>query len=349
MSVRITVLHARDDARGSSFTLPLPFAELREGHVATLRPGHVRGNRFHLEGSELLVVLHRDRWSLHWDESEGSPAQSRTFAGAGAVAIEIDAPSAHAIRNDGAAELQLISFSNVRPETRRRWLVDPAPRLAGVDGCKGGWVAVVKDGDGIHARIVSAPAELHALFDEAAVVAIDVPIGLAESGPRACDHHARRYLPGRASSVFPAPIRPILEIDDFETARRICGVTKQTVAITRKVREVDHLLQTHRELRDRVFEVHPEVSFATWNRNVPLEHSKHSLEGREARRQLVVSHFGAEALDAALAATFKRAKLDDVLDAFAALWTAERIANHQHGILGDGHLDSTGLPMRIVY
>lgn len=349
MPVRITVLTARDDARGSSFAVPLPFASSAECHVATLRPGHVRGNHFHTSGSELLVVIHRDRWSLYWDEGDGTEKQSRVFTGAGAVEIAIDAPCAHAVRNDGAAELQIVSLSDVQPDTQRRWLVDPAPRIAGVDGCRNGWVAVVKDADGIRARIVATPSELHALFDQAAVVAIDIPIGLAESGPRACDHHARRYLPRRASSVFPAPIRPILHIDDFETARKICSVTKQTVAITKKVREVDHLLQTHHELRERVFEVHPEVSFATWNGNEPIADSKHSLEGRERRRQLVVAHFGEEALDAALAATHKRAKLDDVLDAFAALWTAERIAANHHGVLGDGRADATGLLMRIVY
>jgi predicted RNase H-like nuclease len=349
MPVRITPLEARDDARGSSFGVPLPFATSAECHVATLRPGHVRGNHFHREGRELLVVIHRDRWSLYWDDGEKTPVQTRAFEGAGAVEIAIDAPCAHAVRNDGAAELQLVSLSDTQPETQRRWLVDPAPRIAGVDGCRNGWIAVVKDADGIQARIVGAPSELHALFDQCAIVAIDIPIGLAESGPRACDHHARRHLPGHASSVFPAPIRKILHLDDFAKAREICAVTKQTVAIMKKVREVDHLLQTHHELRGRVFEVHPEVSFATWNRSDPIEHSKHSLEGQEARRQLVAAHFGEEALDAALAATHKRAKLDDVLDAFAALWTAERIANNQHGTLGDGRADATGLLMRIVY
>lgn len=348
MPVRITPLEARDDARGSSFNVLLPFVESRECHVATLRPGHVRGNHFHREGIELLVVLHRDRWSLHWDDGPDTPQQSRVFEGAGAVEVAIDAPCAHAVRNDGAVELQLVSLSDRRPETERRWLVDPAPRIAGVDGCKGGWVAVVKDGDGIRARILATSAELHALFDQCVVVAIDVPIGLAESGRRACDHHARKHLPGRTSCVFNAPIRPVLEASTYDEARKIAAMSIQTFEITKKVRQVDELLQTHHELRGRVFEVHPEVSFAMWNGGTPLTTKKDAM-GRETRRQLVAAHFGEAALDAALAATHKRAKLDDVLDAFAALWTAERIDNRQHGTLGDGHVDATGLAMRIVY
>jgi predicted RNase H-like nuclease len=41
---------------------------------------------------------------------------------------------------------------------------------------------------------------------------------------------------------------------------------------------------------------------------------------------------------------------DDILDAFAALWTAERITSGVAVTLPENKpLDSTGLPMRIVY
>jgi predicted RNase H-like nuclease len=43
------------------------------------------------------------------------------------------------------------------------------------------------------------------------------------------------------------------------------------------------------------------------------------------------------------------AQEDDLLDAFAALWTAERIHDGVAQTLGDAHADRTGLPMRIVY
>ncbi len=51
------------------------------------------------------------------------------------------------------------------------------------------------------------------------VIAIDIPIGLPETGPRECDVLARRLLGrARASSVFPAPIRAVLGAKDYQQA-----------------------------------------------------------------------------------------------------------------------------------
>jgi predicted RNase H-like nuclease len=58
---------------------------------------------------------------------------------------------------------------------------------------------------------------------------------------------------------------------------------------------------------------------------------------------LVTAHFGE------LPPVPRGAGEDDLLDAFAALWSAERITRGEHKVLGDGHTDVTGLPMRIVY
>lgn len=82
--------------------------------------------------------------------------------------------------------------------------------VIGVDGCAGGRIAVSRDTRGaIKCIRVNRFAEL---FDNShpRVVAVDVPIGLLERGGRECDAEARRLLGGRRSSVFPAPIRPIL-------------------------------------------------------------------------------------------------------------------------------------------
>ena len=48
------------------------------------------------------------------------------------------------------------------------------------------------------------------------MVALDIPIGLATGAPRPCDVAARGALgPGRASSVFPAPDRRLIEALPF--------------------------------------------------------------------------------------------------------------------------------------
>ena len=178
------------------------------------------------------------------------------------------------------------------------------------------------------------------------------PHRLPERGPRSCDHQRPPSPSGRrASSVFPAPLRPLLALSDYAEANRVArnlqkrGISKQGWAIVPKVDQIDRLLQRHRELRGRVYEVHPEVSFSVWNGGAPIEASKHTKEGLAARRTLVTAHFGDEALQSIP----RGAKEDDALDALAALWTAERILEGRARELGDARMDQTGLPMRIVY
>jgi predicted RNase H-like nuclease len=87
-------------------------------------------------------------------------------------------------------------------------------RVAGVDGTPGGWAVVLKEeGRWRVLRIVG----LSQIVDSGArldIVAVDVPIGLCDAyqvGGRACDREARKQLRKRASSVFPAPVRSVLD------------------------------------------------------------------------------------------------------------------------------------------
>jgi len=240
----------------------------------------------------------------------------------------------------------------VDADVRKR--AEARPTLAGLDGCRAGWVAVVKDGVMITTRILRTDDDLLALLARCAVVAIDIPIGLTEKDARGCDVQARRMAGSRGSSVFPAPIRPVIALRDYVEANRVSrehqdrGMSKQAFAICPKVHQIDQLLQQNTWARDRMYEIHPEVTFNAWNR-APLDASKHTASGRAARHALAAAHFGDDVVDHALAETRGIAKSDDVLDAFAALWTAERIAHGESRELTDGRMDGVGLPMRIVY
>ena len=132
------------------------------------------------------------------------------------------------------------------------------------------------------------------IFDGAArldVVAIDVPIGLCdayETGGRFCDRQARKRLQKRASSVFPAPVRPVLAAVSWEDACARSrasapigkGISKQTFAILPKIKEADDILQSRPELRDVVREVHPEVCFCELAGR-PMAYPKRKQEGRD--------------------------------------------------------------------
>ncbi len=57
--------------------------------------------------------------------------------------------------------------------------------VAGVDGCRGGWIWVRRDLGGAAAEIEIRPDWRQP--PRADVVAVDMPIGLPESGRRGCD------------------------------------------------------------------------------------------------------------------------------------------------------------------
>ena len=130
--IRIVRLPDTGDTRGSSFVPPpecLEFIDsIRDMHIATILPGAVRGNHYHRQHREVVVVVHSDRWSFHWDSGPGSAIRTEECLGAGAVMLAIEPLAAHAIRNDGAAELYVIGFSNVAydirmPDSHRRPVV----------------------------------------------------------------------------------------------------------------------------------------------------------------------------------------------------------------------------------
>ncbi len=116
-----------------------------------------------------------------------------------------------------------------------------------------------------------------------------------------------------------------------------------------KIREVDDLLRCRPELLARVREVHPEVSFYFLAGERPQQYSKKTRVGREERRELLEPLFG-ERLCAALAERDRHATAeDDVLDAFVALWTAERIATETARVIpSTPQRDAFDLPMEIA-
>ena len=114
--VIITQLSESTDERGLSFSLTAEnIGELivKDVHIAAVRPGCVRGNHFHSKKSELITVVYRDEWSLHWDMGPGTSAHHRSFRGCGAVSIHVPLLWSHAIRNDGKSELWLFNATDM--------------------------------------------------------------------------------------------------------------------------------------------------------------------------------------------------------------------------------------------
>ena len=213
-------------------------------------------------------------------------------------------------------------------------------RVAGVDGCPGGWVVALEDlGSGaVDSMWVETFADVLDLPQRPRIIGVDVPIGLlsgAEPGGRACDREARKLLGPRGSSVFSPPARPALDAlrngDAYaavSAANRASspagiGLSKQTFGIMPKIADVDDAMTP--ELQDRVFEVHPEVAFSRAN-GCQLLPSKKRAEGRSARERSLAD-LGYPPLDRWFREPRPpRSRLDDLLDACIACWAAKRIA-----------------------
>ncbi len=121
---RVVVLdEVGSDERGVSFSMPTGLLDFLgaagDTHVASIEPGCVRGDHYHVERRELILVLPHEQWSFHWDLGEGTEARARHFHEQSAVAIAIQPNCSHAIRNDGRSPLWLIASTDGRYDPER--------------------------------------------------------------------------------------------------------------------------------------------------------------------------------------------------------------------------------------
>ena len=190
-------------------------------------------------------------------------------------------------------------------------------------------------------------SSIRRVIETFSVVGIDMPIGLPAHVSRHSDGEARKYLGARHSTIFPTPVRACLSASNHRNACALsmaaCGkaISVQAWNLVGKIREVDMYVAL--ALEDRVCEVHPECSLAAMNGHQPLT-SKHCPEGLIQRTGLITQHFGT------VPPTPRGARPDDVLDAYAVLWSVERFAAERHFTfpsVGEQR-DERGLLMRIV-
>jgi predicted RNase H-like nuclease len=212
--------------------------------------------------------------------------------------------------------------------------------VAGVDACRGGWVAVaLKDGQFADSLLAQTFPQLLRALADAEAVGVDIPIGLPSEGVRAADLAAREFVGPRRSSVFPVPPRAALVAATYAEARAILpSLSAQSFAIGKKILEVESCLE------ERVFEVHPEVSFAALA-GQQLRHSKRSWNGQMERRRLL-AEAGIELPDELMAG---QAAADDVLDAAIVAWSAARRASGTAATLPADPPVQDGRPVAIWY
>jgi predicted RNase H-like nuclease len=187
--------------------------------------------------------------------------------------------------------------------------------VAGVDACRGGWVAILADDCRFADSLFAASfAEMLDSLRDATAIGVDIPIGLPNDGLRPADVAARAFVGPRRNSVFPTPPRAALQAPSYAEARHVLpSLSAQSYALGKKILEVETLLE------ERIFEVHPEVSFAALAGR-HLRYSKRSWNGQMERRRLLTE----ERFELPDELPAGQAAADDILDAAVAAWSAER-------------------------
>ncbi len=160
--------------------------------------------------------------------------------------------------------------------------------VVGVDGWKGGWVAVrLRNGVFETALAAATIVEILGGCPHADAEGIDIPIGLPPPFPRRADLAAKTLLGSGAPSVFMTFPEEVYRASLFADAVRIAvercgmGLSQQSWRLGPKILEAAAIED------ERVFEVHPEVSFrALAGRPLP---SKKTWAGQEHRRHALAT------------------------------------------------------------
>lgn len=207
----------------------------------------------------------------------------------------------------------------------------------GIDGIRNGWITARRSAEGaVSLERIDTLADIARISCGARrTVVIDIPLGLMENTPRRADEEARAFLGSKRSSVFPSPYHGMLaaaglplreaQVEAGRLRRQLDGGNKgctiQTAAILPKIAEAEAMI-SGREAG--VYEGHPEVSFAILNQGFPVRSRKKRVAGRLPRLVLLAPHFG-DLTPYLEQGRRLGAMPDDVLDAFAMLYTALRI------------------------
>jgi predicted RNase H-like nuclease len=247
------------------------------------------------------------------------------------------------------------------------------PQIAGVDGCKAGWIAVTFQLDAFgraEVKVFNTFANLVGWLQPDAIIAVDMPIGLPEraiKGGRAPDWAAKEFLGPRKGTVFLVPSRRAVyareAVDTYKQGyTRVCAVARKTsdpprapsiqaYSIFPRIQLIDQMLRQDEALRRRVFEVHPEVSFTVMNGDKPIPEPK-KVKGRvhdpgmRCRKELLERK--GFALGFLEAKPPRGAALDDFYDACASAWSGARISRQEERIFPpEPGIDAKGLQVAI--
>jgi predicted RNase H-like nuclease len=234
-------------------------------------------------------------------------------------------------------------------------------KYVGVDGCPAGWCAVIKEENDWHTAVYTDIAELWSKHKDAALILIDMPIGVLDDGTdRPCDYKVRKLIGKRRSSLFPMPCRAALYASSYEEASltnfKITGkkLSREMWNIMPKMRQLNDFLVNNTEALAVIKETHPELCFTGLSAGRPMEYAKKKEKDPafEERLRVLISYCsGANALIEKALKEYQRRYVarDDIVDAMALAIMASFGIDKLQSIPEKPEFDAKGLPMQMLY
>ena len=140
--------------------------------------------------------------------------------------------------------------------------------VLGVDACPGGWVGVeLHDGRFAAAHFDRELPQLVRSTPDAAAIAVDIPLGLADEDWRDADAAAKKFLGKRSSSVFMTPPKVALAQETHALGVARCreltgkGFSIQAWGLKTKLLEANSLYESGDH---PMWEVHPRYRSPPW-------------------------------------------------------------------------------------
>jgi dTDP-4-dehydrorhamnose 3,5-epimerase-like enzyme len=116
--IEIKAIENYGDTRGALYNISdeeLKFqGKIQNIHFGKIRPNSVRGNHYHRQSKEMLIISYSDTWTLAWAEKDSAQIFIKEFTGSGVVMIKINAGIVHTLKNNGDKDLELIALSDIR-------------------------------------------------------------------------------------------------------------------------------------------------------------------------------------------------------------------------------------------
>jgi len=114
--IEIIKLENYGDTRGALYNIPdsdLQFLDkIQNIHFGIIHPNSIRGNHYHHQSKEMLIVTFLDAWTLAWAKKDSDEISKKKFTGSGAVLIKVNEGVGHSVKNNGDKDLEIIALSD---------------------------------------------------------------------------------------------------------------------------------------------------------------------------------------------------------------------------------------------